>query len=357
MTTIRIGIVGCGNISSIYFKNLRAYEGVEVVACADIDVERARAKAEENGVPKGCSVEELLADPNVDLVVNLTIPAAHAAVCLQALESGKHVYVEKPLAVTREDGRRILELAASKGLRVGSAPDTFLGAGIQTCRRLIEEGAIGEPLSAVAFMMSRGHEHWHPAPEFYYQVGGGPMFDMGPYYLTALVSLLGPISEISGTTRITHAERTITSQPKHGQKIQVEVPTHVTGTLRFESGAIATMITSFDIPAGSSLPNLEIYGTLGTLAVPDPNTFGGPVRLKKFGETEWTDIPVTLPYADNSRGVGVWDMANAIRSGGAHRASGELAFHVLEAMHGFHDSSDRGSVYRMTSTAAAPATL
>jgi len=357
MTAIRVGIIGTGNISGIYFKNLREFDGVDVVACADLDVERAKTKAAEHGVPKGCSVEELLADPNVDLVVNLTIPAAHAEVCLRALENGKHVYVEKPLAISREDGRRILETAAARGLRAGSAPDTFLGAGIQTCKQLIDEGAIGEPLSAVAFMMSRGHEHWHPSPEFYYQAGGGPMFDMGPYYLTALVSLLGPIREIAGMTRITHAERTISSQPKAGQKIQVEVPTHVAGTLRFGSGAIATMITSFDIPAGSTLPNLEIYGTQGTLAVPDPNTFGGPVRLKRFGETEWTDIPVELPYAGNSRGVGVLDMANAIRENRPHRANAELAFHVLEAMHGFHDSSDRGTVYRMESSCESPAPL
>jgi predicted dehydrogenase len=357
MTTIRVGIIGTGNISGIYFKNLSAFEGVEVVACADLDVERAKAKAAEHGVAKGCSVDELLADPNVDLVVNLTIPAAHGEVCIRALEAGKHVYVEKPLAVSREDGRRIVELAAAKGLRAGAAPDTFLGAGIQTCKRLIDEGAIGEPLSAVAFMMSRGHEHWHPAPEFYYKAGGGPMFDMGPYYLTALVALMGPIAEIAGMTRITHKERTITSQPLNGQVIQVDVPTHVTGTLRFATGAIATMITSFDIPAGSNLRNIEIYGTKGTLAVPDPNTFGGPVKLRRFGESEWEDIPVTLPYDGNSRGVGVLDMANAIREGRAHRANDALAFHVLEAMHGFHDSNDSGSVYRMSSTCESPAPL
>lgn len=357
MTSIRIGIIGCGNISGIYFKNLQAFDGVEVAACADLDVDRAKAKAAEHGIARGCSVEELLADPGIDLVVNLTIPAAHAEVCLKALGSGKHVYVEKPLAVSLEDGERIVQLAASKGLRVGSAPDTFLGAGIQTCLQLIRDGAIGEPLSAAAFMMSRGHEHWHPAPEFYYQAGGGPMFDMGPYYLTALIALLGPIREIAAMTRITHRERTILSQPKYGQTIQVEVPTHVAGTLRFESGAMATMITSFDIPAGSSLRNIEIYGTKGTLAVPDPNTFGGPVRLKRFGEAEWTDIPVELPYADNSRGIGVLDMAQAIRSGSAHRANGHLAFHVLEAMHGFHISSDSGAVYRMRSGCEPPAPL
>jgi predicted dehydrogenase len=357
MTTVRVGIIGCGNISGIYFTNLKAYDGVDVVACADLDVERAKAKAQEHGIAKGCSVDELLTDPNVELVINLTIPAAHAEICLRALDNGKHVYVEKPLAVTREDGQRILELAASKGLRVGSAPDTFLGAGIQTCVQLIQDGAIGVPVSAVAFMVGRGHEFWHPAPEFFYQVGGGPMFDMGPYYLTALVSLLGPIREIAGMTRITHPERTILSEPKKGQKIQVEVPTHIAGTLRFASGAIGTMIMSFDVAAGHNLPRIEIYGTEGTLSVPDPNTFGGPVRLMKAGEKEWTDMEVTLPYGSNSRGVGVVDMAHSIRSGGAHRANGTLAYHVLEAMHGFHDSSDLGVVYRMKSDCEAPAPL
>lgn len=354
---IRVGIIGCGNISGIYFKNLSEFDGVDVVACADLDVERAQAKAAEHGVAKGCSVDELLADPNVDLVVNLTIPAAHAEVCLRALEHGKHVYVEKPLAVRLEDGERIVALAAEKGLRVGAAPDTFLGAGIQTCLQLIQAGAIGAPVSAVAFMASRGHEFWHPSPEFFYQVGGGPMFDMGPYYLTALVALLGPIREIAGMTRITHPERTIYSEPKRGQTIRVEVPTHIAGTLRFESGAIGTMMMSFDVAAGHNLPRIEIYGTEGTLSVPDPNTFGGPVRILKAGEKEWTDIEVTLPYDANSRGIGVVDMANAIRDGGEARANGDLALHVLEAMHGFHDSSDEGVVYRMKSRCKAPAPL
>lgn len=354
MDIVRIGIVGTGVISGAYLKSLKTLDGVEVAACADIDLARAQAKAAEFGVAKACSVEELLADPEIDIVVNLTIPAAHAEVCLKALEAGKHVYVEKPLAVTREEGKRIVELAKSKGLRAGGAPDTFLGRGIRTCRRLIDEGAIGEPLSASAFMMSRGHEHWHPAPEFYYQVGGGPMFDMGPYYLTALVTLLGPIAEISGMTRITHKERTILSQPKKGHKIQVEVPTHVAGNLRFESGAIGTMITSFDIPAGSTLPNIEIYGTLGTLQVPDPNNFSGTVRLKKYGEDEWTEIGLVEPFACDARGCGVYDMAMAIREGRPHRASGELAYHVLEAMHGFHISSDEGTVYRMESRCDRP---
>lgn len=343
-------MIGCGTISGIYFQNLNSFEGTEVVACADLDIERAKAKAAEHGIPRGCSVEELLADESIELVVNLTIPAAHAEVTLQALESGKHVYGEKPLAVTRDDGKRILELASAKGLRVGSAPDTFLGAGIQTCARLIEDRLIGDIAGAVAFMATGGPESWHPSPEFFYQTGGGPMFDMGPYYLTALATLLGPIQEVTGMTRITRAERMIGSEPKRGQKMKVEIPTHIAGTLRFTSGAIGTMMTSFDVPGGHHLPRIEIYGTEGTLSVPDPNTFGGPVQYRKAGEKEWTDAPITLPYATNSRGIGVLDMVEAIREGREHRASGKLAFHVLEAMHAFHDSSDQGKVYRMTST-------
>ncbi|MFC0215269.1 Gfo/Idh/MocA family protein [Paenibacillus chartarius] len=356
MTKVKVGIIGTGNISGIYLKNGSVYQSYEVVACADLDVERAKAKAAEYGI-RGCSVEELLADPDIELVINLTIPAAHADVCLQALEAGKHVYVEKPLAVTREQGRAVLELAERQGLRVGCAPDTFLGGGIQTCIELIEEGAIGTPVAATGFMMSRGHEHWHPDPAFYYKVGGGPMFDMGPYYITALVAMLGPIRRVTGSARITSPQRTITSEPKRGQTIDVEVPTHVAGVLDFACGPIATLITSFDITAGTQLPNLEIYGTKGTLRVPDPNTFGGPVLIKRLGEKEFSELPLTHGYSGNSRGAGVADMADAIRSGRTHRASGELAFHVLEAMHGFHDASAEGKHYEMTSTCAKPAPL
>ena len=353
----KVGVIGCGNISSIYLQNLQQYDGVEVVACADLNIERAQNKATEFNIAKACSVQELLADPDIEIVLNLTIPAAHMDVCIQALNAGKHVYVEKPLAISLQDGKRILDYAEARQLRVGAAPDTFLGAGIQTCLKLLKDGAIGEPLSAAAFMMAGGHESWHPSPEFYYQAGGGPMFDMGPYYLTALVAMMGPIFEIAGMTRMTFPERTIMSEPKRGTKIPVEVPTHIAGTLRFSSGAIGTMITSFDIPAGHSLPHIEIYGTKGTLQVPNPNNFSGPVRIQRAGQRGWEEVAVHLPYRDNCRGIGVLDMAEAIRAGSRHRASGELAYHVLEAMHGFHISSDTGSVYRMTSTAVSPQLL
>ncbi|QOV11412.1 Gfo/Idh/MocA family protein [Viridibacillus arvi] len=358
MNTQKIGIIGCGNISGIYMENIPGFENLELAACADLDVDRAKAKAAEYGIPKAYTVEQLLADKEIDIVINLTIPAAHAAVCVQVLETGKHVYVEKPLAVTREEGSRILDVARSKGLLVGSAPDTFLGGGIQTCLKLINDGWIGTPVAATAFMMSRGHEHWHPDPEFYYQEGGGPMFDMGPYYLTALVALLGPIRRVTGSAGVSLPERTISSSKKRGQKIVVETPTHIAGVLDFHCGAIATLVTSFDIQGGTDLPHIEIYGTHGSLRVPDPNSFGAPVYIRKTG-TDWEPIPLTHGYTNNSRGLGVATMAHAILSGNqeAHRANGNLAFHVLEAMHGFHDASADGKHYVMQSSCEKPAPI
>jgi predicted dehydrogenase len=356
MDKIKVGIIGTGNISGIYFQNGKRFESMEVVACADLDVERAKAKAAEHGI-RGCSVEELLADPEVQMIINLTIPLAHASVCLQALEAGKHVYVEKPFAVTREEGQRVIELARRKGLFVGSAPDTFLGGGIQTSIKLIEDGWIGTPIGATAFMVGGGHESWHPAPEFYYHKGGGPKFDMGPYYLTALIAMLGPITRVTGSTRVSFPERTITSQPKFGQKVKVETPTHIAGVMDFASGPIGTILTSFDVKGNSTLPRIEVYGSEGTLLVPDPNDFGGKISIWRAGAKEWSDIPLTHGKAVNARGVGAADMARAIQTGRSHRANGDLAFHVLEAMHGFQEASDRGVHYIMQSTCERPAPL
>lgn len=356
MTPTKIGIIGCGNISGIYFKAGKTFQILDIVACADLDLERAKAKAEEHGIPDACTPEELLADPEIEIVVNLTIPNAHYSVCKAALEAGKHVHVEKPLSITREEGSELLEIARAKNLRVGCAPDTFLGAGLQTCRKLIDDGWIGEPIGATAFMLGHGHESWHPAPEFYYKAGGGPMFDMGPYYLTALVSLIGPLRRLTGSTRITFPERTITSKPLYGTRVTVDVPTHVAGVMDFANGAVGTIITSFDVWS-HHLPLIEIYGTEGSLGVPDPNGFGGPVRVRGRRSKEWSEVPLTHGYAENSRGIGVADMAYAIRSGRRHRVSGELAYHVLEAMHGFHDASDSGTHYLMKSQCERPAAL
>jgi len=350
----KVGIVGCGKISDAYFLGCRAYEILEVVACADLDVERARAKAREYGVA-GCSVEELFARADVEIVINLTIPQAHSAINERAMRAGKHVYCEKPFGLDVAEGQRILELSRSLNRRVGCAPDTFLGGGLQTARRLIDAGAIGRPVSAMGFMLCHGHESWHPAPEFYYKAGGGPMFDMGPYYLTALVTLLGPIRRISGVAQTTFSERTITSQPLAGQQITVDVPTHTMGTLEFHGGASASLTTSFDVWP-YPLPRLLIFGTESTMEVPDPNTFKGPVRLRSNDGKTYDEVPLTHDES-RGRGTGVADLAHALRSGRAHRASGELAQHVLEAMAAFEAASQQGTYVTLTSAPTRPAAL
>jgi len=356
MTKTKVGIIGCGTISPIYFKTARRMQDIEIDGCADMFLERAQSRAAEYET-QAYTVDELLAHTDVSIILNLTIPKAHGEVGLRAVRAGKSVYNEKPLALSREESAEMQAIAAANGVRVGGAPDTFLGAGIQTCRKLIDDGAIGEPIAATAFMMGHGHEHWHPDPDFYYQPGGGPMFDMGPYYLTALVNLLGPVQRVTGSTRITFPERTITSQPKNGSKITVRTPTHVVGVLDFASGAIGNIITSFDVWK-HSMPCIEIYGTEGSMQVPDPNTFGGPVRIARAGEREWTEVPLThAAYAENSRGLGVADMAVAIRNRRAHRANGALAGHVLDIMHAVHDASNSNGHAMLTTTCERPAPM
>jgi predicted dehydrogenase len=289
----------------------------------------------------------------VEQTLNITQPQNHYDICKKSLLAGKNVYVEKPLALNFEDGCELVRIAKEKGLLLGGAPDTFLGGGIQTCKKLIDDNYIGEPIGATAFMVCHGHESWHPDPEFYYKKGGGPMFDMGPYYITALVNLLGGIDTVCGMTNITFPQRTITSQPKFGTIIDVEVPTHVAGLMRFKSGAIGTIITSFDV-WGSTLPRIEIYGTRGSIIVPDPNSFGGPVMLSTTDGSGFKELPLTHIYAENSRGVGLSDMAQCIIDGGENRVSGELANHVLEAMCAFHKSNDTNTYYEMTSPFTKP---
>ncbi len=357
MKKTKIGIIGCGNISGIYFQNChKNFQNLEVAACADLDMSRAEAKAKEFGVAKACSVEELLADPEIKIVVNLTVPKAHAQVALAALKAGKNVHGEKPLSLNRDDAKKILALAKKNNLRVGSAPDTFLGAGIQTCRKLIDDGWIGRPVSCTAFMQCAGHESWHPSPEFYYELGGGPMLDMGPYYLTALVNLLGPVKRITGSTQSAFKTRTITSQPKFGKVVPVETPTHLAGVMDFANGVVGTIITSFDVVA-HHLPNIEIHGTEGSLQVPDPNCYGGPVRVFRRGMKEWQDVPLTHGYAENSRGIGVADMALAIQQKRQHRANGDLAYHVLDLMLSFQEASESGKHILVKSTCERPAPL
>lgn len=375
---MKAGIVGCGNICGIYFKNLcTVFDNVEVVACADLDPKRAKAMAAEYKGVRAVSVDELMADPQIEIVVNLTIPQAHYEVAMRAVESGKSVYSEKPITLTREEGKKLLAAAKAKGVRVSNAPDTFLGGGHQTCRKLIDDGVIGKPVAATAFMMCHGHESWHPDPEFYYKKGGGPMFDMGPYYLTALVNMLGPVKRVTGSARMTFPTRTITSAKKCGQVVEVEIPTHVAGVLDFAAGAVGTIITSFDVWS-HQMPCIEVYGTEGSMVVPDPNGFGGEIRFRRHDDQSWfrvqlghgatvkvaraegkgwTQAALTHGYAENSRGYGVSDMAAGIKAGTPHRASGELAYHVLDVMHAFHDASAQGRHVMVESTCERPAAL
>lgn len=350
----KIGVIGCGNISGAYLGASGTFPILEIAACADIDLERARQKAVDFGVPHACTVPELLAMDDLDIVVNLTIPQAHVLVGIAALEAGKSTYSEKPFSVNRQDGKRLLDAGKSHGLRVGCAPDTFMGGGIQTCRKLIDDGWIGEPIGASSFMTCHGHESWHPDPNFYYQPGGGPMFDMGPYYLTALVVLLGPIRRVTGSARMTFPERTITSQPRYGQVMKVNVPTHVAGVMDFASGAVGTILMTFDVWA-AELPRIEIYGTEGSLSCPDPNGFGGPVKLRRAGSSDWSQPPLIRPEAH--RGIGVADMAAAMQSNRPHRASGELAYHVLDVMQAFHDASAENRHIDIESDCQRPAPL
>ncbi len=354
MDTLNLGIIGVGNIAPAYIKGCAPFDVIKIVACADILTDRAQAFAAEHGL-SAHSVDDLLARDDIDIVINLTIPLAHAEVSLRIIEAGKHAYCEKPLAVSRDDGARVVSAAKAAGLRVGCAPDTFLGGGGQTARKVIDDGLIGKPVAATAFWLSRGHERWHPNAGFYYLKGGGPHFDMGPYYLTALVNLMGPVARVSSSAQRTFSERVATSEALMGQVLPVEVNTHVAGTLEFESGAIASIILSFDV-WGNHLPEIEIHGETGSLSVPDPNRFDGDVRLLEGGTDGWSDIPLT--HTTNiGRGAGVADMAYAIQSGRPHRASGDLALHVLDIMQALDESAEEGRHIEIRSTLDQPAAL
>ena len=348
MKKVNIGLIGVGFISGIYLENLQnVFENVQVTACSDLMQERMQEAHDKWGLAM-MTKEELINHPEIDIVLNLTTPGGHYDICKEAILAGKHVYVEKPLSLTFAQGQELMQLAELKGVLLGGAPDTFMGAGIQTCRKLIDDGTIGKVVGATAFMMNRGHESWHPDPAFYYQKGGGPMFDMGPYYLTALVNLVGAVSHVSGMTSTSFLTRTITSQPLNGTIIDVEVPTYVSGTLRFENGAIGNIITTFDV-AKASLPYIEIYGEKGSVLVPDPNTFGGPVYLATLDNNEYSEVALTHDYCENSRGLGVLDMAQCIIEGRKdNRASGQLTGHVLEIMEAIHISCASGKAYEMT---------
>ena len=343
MEKTNIAFVGVGNISGIYLENLtNIFRQISILGVCDLVRERAEAAREKYNIPKIYeTMHDAFADPEVDIVLNLTRPHEHFAVTKAALEAGKHVYSEKPLAASLEEGKTLRALAEAKGCMLGGAPDTFLGAGIQTCRKLIDDGFIGTPVGSAAFMICRGHEGWHPDPAFYYQYGGGPMFDMGPYYLTAMISLLGGIRRVMSLSRKTFPERMIASMPQAGTAVPVEVSTHVAGTLEYESGAVGTLFTTFDVHYPTQA-RFEVYGSEGTLIVPDPNTFGGPVLLYRPEEGVAREVPLCFDYKENSRGLGLADMARAIRVGRPARADVAQTFHVLEAMDGFETSSRTG---------------
>lgn len=376
----KVGVIGIGDISDVYINNLKKYEIVEVVACAGRDLAKAQAKAAAHDLPKAyADGPALIADPAIDIVLNLTTPDAHAELNLAALQAGKHLYTEKPLAATFAEGEAIMALAKTRGLYVGCAPDTFLGGRQQTCRKLIDEGRLGEITAAGAFVVSHGHEWFHPNPEFFYKPGAGPLLDIGPYYVTALLALLGPVKRCCAMAKRTFAQRTIQTMPRQGQLIDVEVDTHITANLEFVNGALVTLLASFDV-WDSELPRLEIYGTKGTICMEDidpvdgPNLFGGPVLLRTQENYRWIGLPRQEPFSEwieapvehqfnelshreNSRGIGLVDMAYAIRDQRPARASGAMALHSLEAMDGILRSAHEGRYVAMETTFERPAPL
>jgi predicted dehydrogenase len=347
-----VGIVGVGKISEQYLATFPALPGLRLVAVSDLNEARAAEVAAEAGVDS-YPVADLITRPDVDVVLNLTIPAAHAEVATNALLAGKHVYGEKPLALSPADATPFMELAAARGLRIGSAPDTVLGTGIQTARQLLDSGAIGEPVGASCFWAAPGHELWHPAPEFYYQPGAGPLFDMGPYYLTALVTLLGPIVSVSGVATRSARKRSVATGANSGGPIPVAVDTHVSAVLVHESGVSSSVTVSFEV-WGTRHPMFEVYGTTGTLGVPDPNEFTNSVEILTSRNREWMTAAESAGYPNAGRGYGLADMAHAIATNRPHRASGELAFHVLEVMDAVLRSSDERSVIEIASAVARP---
>ncbi|WP_108395695.1 Gfo/Idh/MocA family protein [Devosia submarina] len=355
MDKLGIGIVGLGNISAAYLKASTHFPILDIRAVADMNPAAAKARADEFGL-KAVGVDELFADPSIDIILNLTIPKAHVEVGLRAIEAGKHVYSEKPLGIAFAEGQKLIAAAKAKGLRVGSAPDTFLGGAHQTSRRIVDEDTLGQMVGGTAYFMCPGHERWHPNPAFYYEVGGGPMLDMGPYYITDLVNLLGPVAKVSGVGSMLRNTRTITAKERAGEIIPVHVPTHVSGTLIFQSGAVVQVTMSFDVAGHKHVP-LEIYGTEGSLVVPDPNFFGGQIELLKKGG-EWQRVDTDMPYADgNYRSIGLADMAHAIASDRPHRANGDLALHVLEVMEAFDVSSRTGQVVNISTPVERPIPL
>ncbi|MFL5337495.1 MAG: Gfo/Idh/MocA family protein [Geminicoccaceae bacterium] len=352
MLGLGVGVIGCGNISMTYLRNAALFAGIELRACADLSADLARHRAAEFGI-RAEPVDALLAAEDVDLVLNLTVPNAHFDVSMAALSAGKHVFTEKPLAVSVKEGRALVAEARRRHLKLGSAPDTFLGAAGRVARRLVDEDTIGRPITGTAFMMGRGMEHWHPNPQFYYQPGGGPVLDMGPYYLTMLVNLLGPVGQVMAMSSIGSPERVVTAPgPNHGTRFPVSTPTTVMALLKFAGGTTVTLGMSWDVFRHGNHP-IELHGTLGSIRLPDPDTFGGTVAVSRRGR-EWEEVatdgvlygeinwPYAAPDRANYRMLGVADLSRAISSGAEPRASGELALHVLEVMEAILESGRSG---------------
>ncbi len=350
---VGVGIIGAGVISTEYLTNLTRFPDVAVHRVADLDLARAAAQADAFGVPGNGSVDELLADPAIEIVVNLTIPAVHAEVGHRILSAGKHVWSEKPYALDRATGRALLDDATAHGLRAACAPDTFLGAGLQTLQRIIDGGSIGTPLSAIAILQSAGPESWHPNPEFLFDVGAGPLFDMGPYYLTALVQQFGAIDRVTAVASTASATRVIGSGPRAGTRFEVRVPSQHSAMIEFESGASAQLLLSFDSQIGRTL--LELTGSLGSVTFPDPNHFDGDPSLWQQGAA--SPRAVAAAGSTFGRGSGVLELARAIREVRPERASGALAFHVLDAMVSIAESAQDRRTVVVESTAERPAAL
>lgn len=340
MRSLGIGLVGCGVISDAYLSNAEQFPFVEMIACADINEAASQEKAEKFGL-EAMTVEKLLADDRIDIVLNLTTPQHHVDVNLAALNAGKHAYCEKPLGTSLAEAEKLLEATSRTGLRVGCAPDTFLGGAHQTARRIMDSGAIGKAVAGTAFMMVPGHEIWHPNPDFYYKPGGGPLMDMGPYYITGLINMLGPVSSVYGTAKITRPTRTIGSGPREGEAVEVEIDTHVSAILSFANGASITLVNSFDVYKHNHSP-IEIYGSKGSMIVADPNNFDGDILVSNAAD-DWSKAEQAHLYGDgNYRIIGLADMAEAIIKGHDHRASLELSLHVLEIMESILVSADTG---------------
>ena len=353
-TPARVGIVGCGVISSAYAENAAAFDAFEIVACADLDPRRSEELAREYGfVPM--PIGELVADPTIDVLLNLTPPVAHVEVIQAALGAGKHVYTEKPIATN--DGAAAGMVAESErlGLRIGCAPDIFLGGAYQAARTLIDEGAIGEPLSASAAMLLGGQASWHPDPDIFFADGAGPLLDMGPYYITAIVALLGPVRRVAGFASMRTGDRTIEVGPRTGEVFRASTPTHTTAALELRSGATATLVASFEAPS-QYVCDLQIYGSDGAIALPDPNNFGGSLRVRR-GQGEWEDVRYASLGPRECRGLGLSEMVDAIDAGRPHRASGQLGRHVVDVARSILQSAAEGTAVEVEESADQPAPL